>query len=358
MRPRPFMPRMIGLSVLMLGSYLLARRGFATSTREKTAVSVALRDEERGRHADVPEHIPARGLRDVFWRVIHEISDDRVTLIAGGVTFYSLLALFPALAATVSLYGFVAEPANIAARLGALSAVLPPGALELISDQLNALVEQRASSLSLSFLIGLAIALWSSHSGTMAIFDAMNIAYEEREKRGIVRLNLIALIFTLCEIAGAILIIGLVAVLPLVLSYLWLDSWSEQLALVLRWPFLLAVVMIAVSCIYRFGPSRQSAKARWLTWGSAFTAFSWLIMSMVFSLYLRNFANYEITYGALGALMGFLIWTWLSVIILIVGAEINAELEHQTALDTTTGPPAPMGSRGAYVADTLGKAAD
>jgi len=319
---------------------------------------IPIAGDARGREAIVPEQIPSRGLKDVFWRVVHEISDDRVTLIAAGVTFYILLALFPALAALVSFYGFFAEPAHIAEQLGKLSYLLPPGAFEMISDQLTALAERRTSSLSLTFIIGLAIALWSSHSGTMALFDAMNIAYEEREKRGIVRLNLIALVFTVCGIGGAIVLIGLVAVLPLVLTFLWLDAWSETLALVLRWPVLLVVVVTAISAIYRFGPSREPARLRWITWGAAFSTTAWLTMSMGFSLYLTNFADYNITYGALGALIGFLIWTWLSVAILIMGAELNAELEHQTTVDTTTGRPEPMGSRGAYVADTIGEAAE
>ncbi|EJZ18638.1 YihY/virulence factor BrkB family protein, partial [Rhizobium sp. Pop5] len=295
------------------------------------------------------------GLRDVFWRAFHEILDDRVTLIAAGVTFYLLLALFPALAALVSLYGLVADPVTISEHLRELAILLPPGAFDLLADQIKALVEKRESTLGITFFVGLAIALWSTHSGTLAIFDAMNVAYEEREKRSLVRLNLIGLCFTLCAMVFAVVMVALIGVLPVMLSYLWLDQFKENMALFLRWPLLLFVVAVAVTLVYRFGPSRAPARVRWMTWGAGLTTFAWAVMSVGFSFYLDHFANYNATYGTLGALIGFLVWIWLSVVILIVGAELNAELEHQTAKDTTTGPPLPMGARGAYVADTLGE---
>lgn len=314
-------------------------------------------EDNRGRNATVPESIPAKGLRDVFWRVFHEVLDDRVTLIAAGVTFYLLLALFPALAALVAIYGLLADPATMSDHLFELSGLLPPGAFELIADRIKSLVETRSSTLGLTFFVGLAVALWSSHSATLAVFDAMNIAYEEKEKRGFVKLNAIGLCFTICAMLAAALMIGLVAIMPVALSYLWLDQFKEHLALLLRWPLLLVVAGAATAAVYRFGPSREPAKLRWMTWGAALVTLSWFAMSAGFSFYLNHFANYSATYGTLGALIGFLVWTWLSIVILIVGGELNAELEHQTAKDTTTGAPLPMGSRGAYVADTLGEPA-
>ncbi|MBY3173854.1 YihY/virulence factor BrkB family protein [Rhizobium leguminosarum] len=311
--------------------------------------------DDHGRSASTPEAIPFSGLRDVFWRVFHEILDDRVTLIAAGVTFYLLLAIFPALAALVALYGLVADPVTISEHLRELAVLLPPGAFDLLADQIKALVERRDGTLGLTFFVGLAVALWSTHNGTLAIFDAMNVAYEEKEKRSLVRLNLTGLCFTLCAIAFAIVMVALVGVMPVVLSYLWLDQFKEHMALLLRWPLLLLVVAVAVTMVYRFGPSREAAKVRWMTWGAVLTTVAWAAMSLGFSFYLENFANYNATYGTLGALIGFLIWIWLSVVILIVGGELNAELEHQTARDTTTGKPLPMGARGAYVADTLGE---
>ncbi|MBB3657908.1 membrane protein [Rhizobium sp. BK650] len=346
------------LSCVTFGGFLLAMRRSDTRRAAGERVDLSTEGDSHGRQASVPEAIPKRGLRDVFWRVVHEVSDDRVTLVAAGVTFYLLLAMFPALAALVSLYGLFADPLTMAEHLGKLAVVLPPGAFDLVSEQIHSLAERRDSALGLAFFIGLAVALWSTHSGTLALFDVMNVAYEEREKRSLIRLNLIALCFTVCAIVAAILIIGLVAVMPMVLSLIWLDRFQEQVALLVRWPLIVAVVIVAVMAIYRFGPSREPARLRWMTWGAVMTALAWFLMSLGFSAYLDHFANYNATYGTLGALIGFLVWTWLSVTIMIVGAELNAELEHQTAKDTTTGKPMPMGTRGAYVADTLGETAD
>ncbi|OLP58792.1 ribonuclease [Xaviernesmea oryzae] len=315
-------------------------------------------DVGRGRQADRPHDIPMRGLKDVFWRVFHEVSDDRVTLIAAGVTFYMLLALFPALGALVSLYGIVADPQSIGSSIGFLSSVLPAGTLDIILNQLSALTAQKTSALSVGFLVGLAVALWSAHNGTLALFDAMNVAYNEKEKRGFVKLTLMSFAFTLGFLVIAMAVVALIGVMPAVLSYLWLDRWTELLARMLRWPFLLVMVSAAVVMVYRYGPSREQAKLPWISWGAAFTTLSWLIASLGYSYYIDNFADYNATYGTLGALIGFMIWTWISVIILIVGAEINAELEHQTARDTTTGQARPLGQRGAYVADTVGKASE
>lgn len=340
------------IAVAVFGGTMLMRK-----TRTAVGSRRVAEIDDHGRDADVPEELPMNGLRDVFWRVVHGISNDRVTLIAAGVTFYLLLAIFPALAALVSLYGLVADPVTLSQHLRELAAVLPPGAFDLFSDQLAVLTSKPHAELGTTFFISLAIALWSTHSGTLALFDAMNVAYEEREKRSYIRLNLIALCFTLCAMIAAAAVIGLVAVLPVLLAYVWLDHYQEELALIARWPALILLVVVAILAIYRFGPSREPARLRWMTWGAALTVVAWLAMSFAFSFYLGHFANYNATYGTLGALIGFLIWTWLSVTILIIGAELNAELEHQTERDSTTGTPRPIGTRGAYVADTLGEAA-
>jgi membrane protein len=348
--------RLVGFGAVTLATFALLSACLETSVPSSRQASVE--GDERGRAATVPETIPLKGLRDVFYRVVGEVGDDRVTLIAAGVTFYLLLSLFPALAAFVALYGLVADPSAIAENFRSLSALLPPGAYDLIASQLEALVKARNGSLGIAFVVSFAIALWSAHSGTLSIFDSMNVAYEETEKRGVIRLNLIAVCFTLLAITAAITLLGLVAVLPLVFSYMWLDHWKENLVLLARWPVLALGAFIAISAIYRFGPSREPARFRWLTWGAGFATIGCFGMSFAFSLYLSNVANYNATYGTLGALMGLLMWIWLSVVILIVGAEINAELEHQTEKDTTTGTPVPMGMRGAYVADTIGEAKD
>ncbi|KRD64935.1 YihY/virulence factor BrkB family protein [Ensifer sp. Root278] len=314
-------------------------------------------DQSRGRSADVPEDIPRKGLYDVLWRVVHEVSGDRVALVAAGVTFYLLLALFPALGAIVALYGLLADPVDIAEHLRTLAYVLPPGAFDILATQVRALVQIRDATLSLAFFIGFAIALLSARNGTLALFDAMNVAYQEVEKRGFVRLNLIAIVFTLCAMIALILMIVITAALSTLLRVAFLDPTNETVVLLAGWSLVVVAALTGAAVVYRVGPSRQPAKLRWLTWGSVFATSAWIVMSLGYAWYLNNLANYAASYGALGGLVGFLIWLWLSVTLLIVGAELNAELEHQTAKDSTTGRPLPMGLRGAHMADTIGKAA-
>ena len=351
--------RMPSISIVTLTMIAGALLWVAVSSRRPPSVNSYDREPDRhGRTADVPEAIPARGLHDVFWRVLHEVSTDRVMLIAAGVTFYLLLAIFPALTALVSLYGLIADPSTMADHLNILATLLPPGSFEIVRDQVASLAAIRERTLGTAFFLGLTIALWSTRNGVLAIFDAMNVAYDEEEERGFIRRNVIGLVFTACAILGLAALIGAVAVMPVILAYVWLDGVDERLLLVLRWPVLVAFAFAAVTCIYRYGPSRAPARLRWLTWGAALTVVAWIAMSIGFSFYLGNFADYDAAYGAFGALMGLLVWMWFSVGILIVGAELNAELEHQTARDTTTGAPRRMGLRGAFVADTLGETAD
>lgn len=327
---------------------------------DQTSEPVANAEAEhgRGRHATGPRQIPIRGWKDVLWRTASEVVEDRVTLIGAGVTYYLLLASFPALGVLVSLYGFVFNPADLGKQIGFLSMVLPPGAFDLVLGQLSTLTSQKASTLSIAFLISFAVALWSANNGVKALFDAMNVAYGEEEKRSFVKLNLLSLGFTLGTIVLAVVLIAAIGVVPALFALLSLDSWAEMFAAVARWPVVLVIVWAATIVIYRFGPSREKAKLRWLSWGAGISAVVWMVTSIAFSYYLQNFGHYNITYGTLGALIGFMVWTWISVCILIVGAELDAELEHQTLCDSTTGPPLPIGERGAVMADTVGKATD
>lgn len=314
-------------------------------------------DQDRGRNAEVPEEIPPKGLYDVAWRVVQEVSNDRVAFVAAGVTFYLLLALFPALGAIVALYGLLADPVDIAEHLRTLAYVLPPGAFDILATQLLTLVHMRDTTLGFAFFVGFAIALWSARNGTLALFDAMNVAYQEVEKRGYVRLNVVAIVFTLCAMVALVLMIGIAAALPTVLKMTSLDPTNETMILLAGRSLVVIAALVGSAVIYRVGPSRQSAKIRWLTWGSIFATATWVAMSLGYAWYLNNLADYAASYGALGGLVGFLIWLWLSVALLIVGAEVNAELEHQTARDSTTGTPLPMGLRGARMADTIGRTA-
>jgi len=312
----------------------------------------------RGRAATAPSQIPATGWKDIAWRLYNEFSEDRVTLIAAGATFYLLLALFPALAAFVSIYGFVADPQTIAEDIAFLGGVLPSGGVELIQSQLQSLASQDTSSLSVGFLLGLALALYSANNGILTLFEAMNIAYEETEKRGFVKRYAVSFAFTLGAILIAILFIVSVGVIPAVLAFIGLGSAAETLISLARWPVLFVAAAFGIAVLYRYGPSRERAKWRWVTWGSVLATVVWILASVLFSWYLQNFANYNATYGSLGAVIGFMMWTWISVTIVILGAELNSEMEHQTARDSTTGPAKAMGSRGASMADTLGQTSE
>lgn len=306
-----------------------------------------------GHHAVTPGDFTARAWWSILKRVWSETLRDRVPLIAAGATFYLLLALFPALAAFVSIYGFVADPNTIAEHIAFLGGLLPSGGIELIESQLKALAQQRTDALSVGFYAGLAVALWSANNGVKALFDAMNIAYEEDEKRGFLMLNLWSGLFTLGVILIGIGFLLTVGVVPAALALLRLDGWTDLLVRFLRWPVMLVMVVVGVSMLYRYGPSRRRAKWRWLSWGAGLATIVWIATSVGFSYYLQNFANYNATYGSLGAVIGFMVWTWISVMVLIVGAELNAEMEHQTAQDTTIGPGRPLGARGAIMADTV-----
>jgi membrane protein len=316
---------------------------------------MSTQDTDRGRGAHWPSEISFRGWRDVLWRVWREADEDRLMLIAAGTTYYLLLALFPALAAFVSLYGFVADPVTIADHVAYLGGLLPQGGMDIIRNQLEALASKSQRTLSISFVVAFAIAFWSANSGIKALFEAMNIVYDEREKRGFIVLNLIAILFTLGAMFVATALITAVGIVPAALALLNLGGLTDLIVRLLRWPVIMVLIAAGISLVYRYGPSRERAKWRWITWGGVLATIVWIAASIGFSYYLQNFADYNATYGSLGAVIGFMIWTWLSVLILLVGAELNSEMEHQTAIDSTTGEAEPMGERGAVMADTLGE---
>jgi membrane protein len=276
--------------------------------------------------------------------------------IAAGVTFYVLLAIFPAVAALVSIYGFFADPQTIAEHLNEVSAFLPGGAVEVIGEQINRVAAQGEATLGATFLIGLAVSLWSANAGIKALIDALNVVYDETDKRSFIKLNALSLAFTVGIIGFMLVALGAMVVLPVILNYVGLGGVAETIIKLLRWPILLLGIGLGIACIYRYGPSRDKAKWRWITWGSAFASIMWLAASILFSWYAANFGSYNETYGSLGAAIGFMMWIWLSTIVILLGAELDAEMEHQTARDTTEGPPRPLGARGATMADTVGEA--
>jgi membrane protein len=338
------------------------RRSDNPTLRQSHSVRDALRvarvERDRGRTATTPSEIPARGWKDILLRVYHNLTEHRVVAIAAGVTFYVLLAIFPAIAALVSVYGLFADPKAIADHMTSLSDLLPGGAIDIVGEQLQRLTDQPPERLGLTFFTGLAISLWSANAGMKALFDTLNIVYGEKEKRSFIKLNALSLAFTVGGLLFALVAIAAVVALPVVLNFVGLGRATELLLTLGRWPVLFVVVALWIALIYRFGPSRDTPQWRWVTWGSAFASVAWIILSILFSWYAANFDSYNKTYGSLGAAIGFMTWIWLSTIIVLLGAELDAEMERQTVRDTTTGAPQPLGARGAAVADTVGAAQD
>lgn len=314
------------------------------------------REPGRGRAARAPGEIPARGWRDILLRVLFAIPEDRVLFTAGSVAFFALLAIFPGLATVVALYGLFADIASMQAHLALLDGVVPDGVLALIADELLRLARQPGGRLGVAFATSLAIAFWSANSGVAAMFDALNVVYREREKRSLLRFYATTFLFTLGGVLFTLAAVSAVVVLPIVLSLIGVTTQAERVLAILRWPALLLVIMGGLALLYRFGPSRRFAQWRWVSWGSAVAAVLWIGASMLFSWYVSSFDSYNRVYGSLGAGIGFVTWIWISAVIVLVGAELNAEMEHQTAADTTQGGPRPLGARGAVVADTVRKA--
>ncbi|MET0629252.1 MAG: YihY/virulence factor BrkB family protein [Xanthobacteraceae bacterium] len=330
----------------------------ATPSQEPlTLQEIRATEHGRGRKATAPFEIPWRGWKDVLVRTYHEAQDDRLLALAASVVFYSLVALFPAIAAGVSSYGLFANAAVIGKHLSIAADIVPAGTLDMLANEITRIAAKSDGRLTFGFLVGLGIALWSANAGMKAIFDALNIIYDEEEKRGLIWLNVVSLFFTFCAIVGALLAVGAVVVFPLVLAAFGWSSSDEPIIGFLRWPVMFVLLLAGLAVLYRYGPSRRLAKWRWLSFGSVFAASAWLVVSSLFSWYLGNFANYNATYGALGAVVGLMMWMWLSTIVVLVGAELNAEIEHQTACDSTVGAEKPLGTRGAVMADTVGVAA-
>jgi membrane protein len=309
----------------------------------------------RGRAADTPRRIPAAGWRDVLWRTKNEMSRDNLSLVAAGVAFYALLAIFPAIAATISIYGLVADPQTIEQQLAATSEILPEQARSMIQQQLTRIASAAPTALGFASVVSVLLALWSANKGTQSLITALNIVYDEEEKRGFVWLTLLSLALTIGIILFMIVGLAAIAVMPALLGNLGLPEQIRQLASWLRWPILGLGFVVGLAIFYRVAPSREGPRWRWVIWGALAATVLWLIGSVLFSWYVSNFGSYNETYGSIGTVVVLMMWFWVSALIVLLGAELNAEMEHQTERDTTRGRDQPMGRRGAYVADTVGE---
>ncbi|MPQ97638.1 YihY family inner membrane protein [Modestobacter sp. I12A-02628] len=341
-----------------------ARRAAAKAAEERVTSGRALpthgvpdgapgHDELPGVGAEKPTQIPWRGWKQILRRAWAENNADNMPIIAGGVAFFGFLAVFPTLIATVSLYGLIASPETVTRQIEDLSNSLPADAASLISGQLEALTSKSGSALTFGLIASILAALWSASGGTGNLITAVNLAYDEVETRGFVKRKALALGLTLGAILFVLVTFSLVAVVPAVLDALPLGVVGTVLAQVVRWVLLLGVMAAALAVLYRLAPDRDDPRMRWVSLGSVGVTIVWVLVSLGFSIYVDNFGSYDKTYGAIAGVIVLMLWLYLTCYLVLLGAEINAEAEHQTAEDTTTGPSVPMGERDAAVADTL-----
>ncbi|MBA3528595.1 MAG: YihY/virulence factor BrkB family protein [Propionibacteriaceae bacterium] len=305
-----------------------------------------------GEDAQKPGDIPAKGWLQILKRGWKEASVDQVPLLAAGVAFFGFLSLFPAMIALVLVYGLIADPATVAQQVGTLTKSLPPGAGDLISGQLTTLTSTPPKSLGFGLVLSILIALWSASGGVGQLITAVNTAYDEEVKRGFVKQKLLALGMTLAAIVFMVLMIGLVAVAPVILENLVGSGPLRWLLAVAQYALLIILVMSALAVLYRFAPDRDAPKMRWVSTGAAIATVIWVLASIGFTIYVSSFGSYAKTYGALAGVVVLLLWLWITCYAILLGAEINAESEEQTAADTTKGPAEPIGQRGAVKADS------
>ncbi len=318
---------------------------------EATAELLAPDATALGRRADSPRQIPWAGWKAVLRRTGRQMITDRASLVAAGCAFYATLALFPAISMLVFTYGLVFDPVTVEPQLHVLRELLPPSAYLLITDRVHQLVTKGTGTLSLGLVISTSVALWSAAAGTKAVIAALNMAYDEAERRSILHYNATALGMTLCGVFGVSLAIATLVFLPNVVGFFGLSAYSATLLQALSTLLMVCFVTLTLSLLYRFGPCRRMAKWHWVTPGSLLATVLWLIASVLFSLYVGRIASYDVTYGPLGAVVGVMMWFYVTAYVVLLGAELNSELELQTARDSTEGPAKPIGRRGAYVAD-------
>jgi membrane protein len=327
----------------------------AAEPRLLTPAELDCAEPGRGRCATSPFDIPPRGWKDIFWRTYREMGRDRLGALAGGITYYILLATFPAIAAFVSLYGLIADLPTVERQFAHLSTILPTEAVSLIGAQMARVAAQRHATLGLAFVLSTLVSIWSANAGMRSMVDALNITFDEVEKREYVRRVLLTYVATLAALVFLIVVLSVLVAAPVYFHDMGLRRFGIWWGPV-RWLTVLVTAAGAFTLLYRYGPSRHHARWRWVAFGGVLAAMAWLGVSMTFSWYLNHVAHLGVTYGSLGAIIAYMLWVWVSAMVVLTGAEFNAEIEHQTAVDTTIGIVRPMGDRGAVMADTLGHA--
>ncbi|MBM9596076.1 YihY/virulence factor BrkB family protein [Roseitranquillus sediminis] len=313
------------------------------------------RHEGRGRDADAPTQIPAKGWKDVALRVKDEIAADHVGLIAAGVAFYALLALFPAITACMAIAGLLVEPQGIVDQLEQIGTLLPEQAADIIIGQATSVAGSNEGGLGLAAVVGVLLAIYSASKGTSSLIEGLNVAYDETDERGFIKRTLLVYGMTVLLIVGFVIGVAVAMVLPAVLANFGLGPVVEWVAGIASWVILVLLAVVGLAVLYRWGPDRDKPEWKWATPGAAVATVLWVIGSAAFAFYVANFASYNETFGTLGGVIVLLMWLWLSAYIVLMGAEIDSEMEAQTRADTTVGPDEPMGQRGAVKADRLGE---
>jgi membrane protein len=309
----------------------------------------------RGREANSPHQIPSTGWKDTLYRVKDGLKLDHISMVSAATSYYALFALVPAITSVVLIYAWISDPADISQHISMVSNFMPEEARSLLETQLSSLAGQ-AGGVGLGAILSILIALWSASKGTKAFMEAMNIIYNEREERGVIKYNALGLGLTLLAIVFSLLAIAVIIGIPAIAGQLNIGGAFQTIVTVVSWVVLLALFSLFLSCIYRFGPNRNEAKWKWVSWGAVIAAVLWAGASALFSWYASKYGDFNKTYGSLGAVIVLMTWFYLSSFVILLGGEINAELEHQTAKDTTRGKVKPMGKRDAHVADTVGEA--
>lgn len=313
-----------------------------------------MRKTARGRQAQVPGDIPKRGWHDIAWRVIRAARRDRLTMLAAGVAFYALLALFPTIAAVISLWGLLFDPSEAGQQLYEISRFMPPDAAKLIDQQAQQVVESAESGSVLGALAGLLIAMFIASKGVAVLVIGLNVVNGESEKRSVIHRGVVLVALTFGLIIMTLVSLAFIAIVPVVVDTLMIEPPIDKILQWLRWPALLILMSMLIALLYRFAPYRRSAQWRWLSYGTLLATLMWLLGSGGLSLYVRYFSAFSELYGSLGAVVALMLWFWLSAFVVLFGAEVNSEMERQTYNDTTVGSPRPLGEREAFAADTIG----
>jgi membrane protein len=322
---------------------------FSAAAKERAMSTGA--EPVAGRAFETPTELGARNWWQIATRIFRDLGKDHLSLIAAGCAFYAMLAIVPSLTALILVYGLVFDPASVREQLDALSGLVPDGVQTMLQDQLTRIAATSDRRLGWSLVLALALALWPASAGVRALIEAMNIAYNEEEKRNLLLYYATGLGFTLLAVLAMTLALFVILGVPALLAFVGLGSIADQIMRLARWPLLAALVVLGLGFLYRYGPSRHNAKLKWVSIGAVVATLIWIVASAGFSLYIANFANYNETYGSLGAVIVVLFWLYISAFVVILGAKLNGELEHETSVDTTVGAPKPPGQRGAYVAD-------